>query len=379
MSKSERFQNDHRVQYGQFEAIEWNDATEVKKMREQMNFDAPMEVSWAWDYVGQVEELRRLYDIAKVRQWDAERDLNWDEAIDQKKQWGQAQAVSPISQAVQMLGGSEAMQREATWDNFGYVCSQLLHGEQAALEICGQLAAVCPDMDMKFFAGTQVYDEVRHIEAFSKFITRKVGKIWPIDPNIKFLLEQILQADTWQKKTLGMQTLFEGMALGIMNMMDIHTDVPLFKDMIKRVKLDESRHAAFGIISMQKTMESADTSPEMKADLEDWAFKILECLNAGQYYGVFSALGPKYGIAPRNFAQMLYSMPDAVQQNSLLYTHAVLPHLKKLGLITDRTAEKYRAIGLYRALGELPTESSATKGAWDATPVSGKNWSGATN
>ncbi len=84
-------------------------------------------------------------------------------------------------------------------------------------------------------------------------------------------------------------------------------------------------------------------------------------------------------VAPRNFAQMLYSMPDAVQQKSLLYTHAVLPHLKKLGLITDRTAEKYRAIGLYRALGELPTESSATKGAWETTPVSGKNWPGAAN
>ncbi|MEW6775834.1 MAG: ferritin-like domain-containing protein [Bdellovibrionota bacterium] len=363
----ERFQDDHRVKYGKFEAIEWNDLTEVKKMREQLQFGAPMEVSWSWDYVGQVEELRRLYEISKNRQWNAEKDLNWNESFDKSAQWGQMQDVSPISQAIKMMGGSEAKQREATWDNFAYVCSQLLHGEQAALEICGQLCAVCPDMDMKFFAGSQVFDEVRHIEAFSKFITRKLGTIWPIDPNIKFLLQEILKADTWQKKTLGMQTLFEGMALGIMNMMDTYSDVPLFKEMIKRVKLDESRHAAFGVISMQETMRSAD--PEMKADLEDWAYKILECLNAGQYYGVFSALGPKYGIDARNFAQMLYGMPDAVQQKSLLYTHATLPHLKKLGLITERTADKYRAIGLYKALGELPTSSKATEGAFDDTPV----------
>ena len=365
----DRYQEEKRVKYGAFEAIEWNDLTEVKKMREALNFDSPMEVTWSWDYVGQVEELRRLYEIAKRRQWNAEVDLDWSEEVDRKKQWGMAKEFSPIAQCVEMMGAGEDVVREACWENFAYVCSQLLHGEQAALEICGQLCAVCPDMDMKFFAGSQVYDEVRHIEAFSKFIMRKFGKIYPVDPNVKFLLEQILSADTWQKKTLGMQTLFEGMALGIMQMQADGTDVPLFKKMIKYVMLDESRHAAFGVISMKKTMESADTSPEMKADLEDWAYHILECLNAGQYYGPFSALGPKYNLNPHNMAAMLYNMPDSNEAKAMLYTHATIPHLKNLGLITDRTREKYVKIGLFKDLGGIPTKSVATEGAFDDTPV----------
>lgn len=364
-----RFQAEHRVKYGNFEAIEWNDLTEVKKMREALSFDAPLDVNWSWDYVGQVEELRRLYEIAKRRQWNAETDLDWTERIDRKKQWGQAKEYSPIAQCVEMMGGDQSQVREAAWENFAYVCSQLLHGEQAALEICGQLCAVCPDMDMKFFAGSQVYDEVRHIEAFSKFITRKLGKIYPVDPNLKFLLEQILSADSWQKKTLGMQTLFEGMALGIMQMQLDASDVPLFSKMIKYVMLDESRHAAFGVISMKQTMASADVSPEMKAELEDWAFYILECLNAGQYYGPFSALGPKYKLDPHNMAAMLYNLPDSNDAKAMLYTHATIPHLKNLGLITDRTREKYAEIGLFKNLEGIPTTSVATEGAFDDTPV----------
>lgn len=365
----ERYLEEKRVPYGKVDGIEWNDLTEVKKMRESTRITTPLDINWTWDYVGQVEELRRLYDISKRRMWDAERDLDWSEPIDRSKQWGQHPKTSPIAQLLQMRGASEDEIREATWESFEYTCSQLLHGEQAALEICGQLTAACPDVDMKFFAGSQVFDEVRHMEVFAKFLQRKLGKIHPLDPNVKFLLEEIMKADCWEKKTLGMQTLFEGMALGVMDMMKNASDVPLFDELITRVLLDESRHAAFGIISMKRVMESCETSPEMKADLEDWAFNILECLNAGQYYGVISALGPKYGIDAHNVSAMMYASTDALEAKSVIYTHAVIPHLKKLGLITERTEEKYRDAGLIKDITKVETYSVTTENAWDQSPV----------
>ncbi len=361
----ERYQADKRVAYGSLEGIEWNNLTEVKKMQEATRLDAPLQVNWSWDYAGQVEELRRLYDISKKRQWNAETDLDWNEPIDRSKQWGQHPKTSPVAQLLKMKGAGEAEVRAAAWESFEYTCSQLLHGEQAAMEICGQLTATCPDMDMKFFAGSQVFDEVRHTEVFAKFISRKLGKIHPIDPNVKFLLEEIMKADSWQKKTLGMQTIFEGMALGVMDMMKNASDVGLFTELITRVLLDESRHAAFGIISMKKTMESAETSPALKAELEDWAFNILECLNAGQYYGVLSALGPKYGIDAHNVAAMMYSSDAAVDAKNVIYAHAVIPHLKKLGLITSRTEEKYRKAGLIKDIAKVRSHSVTTENAWD--------------
>jgi hypothetical protein len=57
-----------------------------------------------------------------------------------------------------------------------YVLSQLLHGEQAALQLCGQLTSLCPTTDEKWYAANQVFDEARHVEALSKFLTRKMGQ-----------------------------------------------------------------------------------------------------------------------------------------------------------------------------------------------------------
>lgn len=361
----ELLNKEHRKMYGNFAGIEWNDKEEIRQMREKLEFDAPLDVAWNWDYVGQVEDLRRLYEISKVRQWNAEKDLDWSTNINPKDYWGMDPNYSVICQLLKMKGASEAEQKEAAWENMAYICSQLLHGEQAALQICGQLTNACPDMDMKFYAGAQTFDEVRHIEAFAKFLQRKVGKIYPVDPNIKFLLEELLKADTWQKKTLGMQTLFEGMALGIMGMLEEGTDVPFLKEMLKRVRLDESRHAAFGIISMQKTVADCKDDPGMRDDLEDWAFGILECLNAGQYHGPLSELGPKYGISASAISPVLYHSKEAVESKSLMYTHAVIPHLKKIGLITERTADKYKAVGLVKDMAAISTESRATEGAYD--------------
>ena len=64
-----------------------------------------------------------------------------------------------------------------------HLISQLLHGEQAALQLCGQLTNACPTMDQKWYAGSQVIDEVRHVEVFSKFLQRKMGVDLPDRPH----------------------------------------------------------------------------------------------------------------------------------------------------------------------------------------------------
>ena len=111
------------------------------------------------------------------------------------------------------MGVDEDTCRESAFDEFAHLLSQLLHGEQAAMQLCGQLTNACPSMDAKFYAGSQVIDEVRHVEVLSKFLQRKMGTLYPISPTLKILLDMLLEAPTWKTKTLGMQTLFEGMAV----------------------------------------------------------------------------------------------------------------------------------------------------------------------
>ena len=62
------------------------------------------------------------------------------------------------------------------------------------------------------------------------------------------------------------------------------------------MQIDESRHAAFGILSMRQVVK--ESTPEEMEEMEDFAFSILEALNANQQLDMLRLLGPKYGLDP---------------------------------------------------------------------------------
>jgi hypothetical protein len=132
----------------------------------------------------------------------------------------------------------------------------------------------------------------------------------------------------------------------------------LFTDMIRRVEQDESRHAAFGVLTMRRVVAEA-TESEMH-DMEDWSYSILEALNANQQLDMLNTLGPKYDIDPENMTRMFTSLPDFAELNSMAFMHTVIPNLKRLGLITERTEGDWKAKGMMvdqrggAPSGELP-------------------------
>ena len=249
-----------------------------------------------------------------------------------------------LAQICKMQGKDEAAQKAAMFEELGYLLSQLLHGEQAALQLCGQLTNACDKMDEKWYAASQVIDEARHVEVLSKLLTRKLGGIHPISPTLKVLLDILLEADTVQKKTLGMQVLFEGMAVGIMDVLRSQSQNPLVTEVIRRIGQDEARHAAFGVLMMRRVVR--DASDEEKAEMEDWSFSILEALNANQQLDMLNLVGPKYGIDPVETIKAVTSMENFADINCLFYMHTVTPNLKKLGLLTERTESKWRDVGM---------------------------------
>jgi hypothetical protein len=334
---------EHRKRFGDFEVIEFVDEAEIAKLRDQVDVDVPMELHWTWNYGSEVAELRALYEKGKVNQWNAELDLDWSIPCS-KDDWLLNPEASLLAQVTRLMGRDEATQKAAMFDEVNYVLSQLLHGEQAALQLCGQLTNVCEKMDEKWYAASQVIDEARHIEAFSKFMQRKLGAIYPIGATLKILLDRLLEADTAQKKALGMQCLFEGMAVGIMDMIRRECRNELLAETIRRVGQDEARHAAFGVLMMRRVVREAE--PEQKHEMEDWAFGILEALNANQQLDMLRLLCPRYGIDPENVAKMVLAMPNFAEINSLAYMHTVIPNLKGLGLITERTREQWIRLGM---------------------------------
>jgi hypothetical protein len=158
------------------------------------------------------------------------------------------------------------------------------------------------------------------------------------------LLDKLLAAPTWKTKVLGMQTLFEGMAVGIMDIVKRANTSPLIDDILTRVHQDEARHAAFGILSMRRIVK--ESTPEELAEMEDFAFNILETLNANQQLDMLHRFGPKYGLDPDNTVQMMHSLEQWGFLNSEPFMHTVMPNLKRLGLVTERTEQKYRDRGI---------------------------------
>jgi hypothetical protein len=339
----EKLIQEHRRRFGDFEAIDFVDEKEVTRLRDQIDVDVPMELHWTWNYGSEVAELRNLYEKGKVNQWNAETDLDWGVPCS-KDEWLMNPEASVLAQVTKLMGKDEATQKAAMFDEINFILSQLLHGEQAALQLCGQLTNVCDKMDEKWYAASQVIDEARHIEALSKFMQRKFGTIYPIGATLKTLLDILLEADTVQKKTLGMQTLFEGMAVGIMDMMRRECRNPLMTNMIHRIEQDESRHAAFGVLMMRRVVREAE--PEQMVEMEEWAFSILEALNANQQLDMLKLLCPKYGIEPDVVVQMALSLPNFAELNSMAYMHTVVPNLVNLGLLTERTRDQWKSLGM---------------------------------
>ena len=334
---------ERRRQVGDFEVIEFDDAAEVDALRGRRELPAALDLRWTWEYGGEVAELRALYEKGKVSQWNAERDVDWSVPCTPEA-WIVAPEGSLLAQVLKLMGRDEETQRAAAFDEIAYLLSQLLHGEQAALQLCGQLTNTCEKMDEKWYAASQVADEARHVEVFSKLLQRKLGEVHPISPTLKILLEMLLQAPSTREKTLGMQTLFEGMAVGIMDLLRGQCRNALLADVLRRVEQDEARHAAFGVLMMRRVVRRA--SAEERAQMEDWCFSVLEALNANQQLDMLVGLGPKYGIEPEAVVRMTTALPNFAQLNCLPYMHTVVPNLKALGLLTGRREADWRRVGM---------------------------------
>ena len=339
----EKILAEHRKRFGEFEVVEIDEAR-ITALRDQLDLDVPVDLHWTWNYASEVEDLRALYEKGKTGQWNAETDVDWSIPFPREKWFLPKEGLQLLPSVLTAAGVDDDTCREAAFDEFAWTLSQLLHGEQAALQLCGQLTNACPRMDEKFYAASQVADEARHIEVVSKFLQRKGGTIHPIGGTLKVLLDRLLEAPGWKMKTLGMQCLFEGMAVGILDLIQKGSTNPLLSDVIRRVKQDEARHAAFGILTMRRTVREA--TPEEMAGMEDFAFNILETLNANQQLDMLRDLGPKYGLDPENTVHMVLGSPEWPTFNSEIYMHTVVPNLARLGLITARTEDRYRACAI---------------------------------
>ncbi len=340
----EKFAREHRRQFGQFEVLDFVDEDEIARVRTNLDVKNPTSIRWnAWEYGSEVAELRRLYEKGKTAQWNATSDIDWSIPLSDEE-WIGVPDASLLANICKLMGKDEKTQKAAMFDEVAWLLSQLLHGEQGALQICGQLTNLCPTTDEKFYSASQVADEARHTEVFARLLSDKFGTIYPISPVAKTLLDALLTVDGYYMKTLGMQTLFEGFAMGLMDLLRTNLRHPLLLDVLKRVIVDEARHAAFGVLTMRRVVN--EVGEEERYRMEDWSFSVLEALNANQNLAMLRQVGPKYGLDPDAVTHGMLAQPTWAEMNSMVFMHTVVPNLVRLGLISERTRTKWEKLGM---------------------------------
>jgi hypothetical protein len=126
-----------------------------------------------------------------------------------------------------------------------------MHGEQGALIATAKIVQTVPSYESKFYAATQVMDEARHVEAYSRLLHEKFKMAYPITRTLAKLLEATITDRRWDMTYLGMQILIEGLALAAFQRIRDNSSNNLCAAVNAYVMQDEARHVAFGRLALR--------------------------------------------------------------------------------------------------------------------------------
>ena len=294
---------------------------------------------YAWRYGSVKEGLRDLYEKAKRDQWNGTHQLPWSTDVDPER------GILPeMTNPLVGYGPYDRLSgKEKDRLRHGQVAlqlSQFLHGEQGALIVASQLVGAVPWIDAKYYAGTQTMDEARHVEVFSRYLTDKLEWQWPVNESLKELLDATITDGRWDFKYLGMQIIIEGLAMAAFgNLFQITTE-PLLKELVRYVMKDESRHVAFGVLSLQDYYQDMPAS-ELR-DREDFIIYACELMRNRL---VGDQIATAMGWNRQEVAEAVLASPTAVLFRKMLFAR-VVPNLKRLGLLSPRVRAAFAELDI---------------------------------
>ncbi len=293
-----------------------------------------LETLWDYDYEPTHQELDTLYETAKKNQWNGSTAIDWSRPIGTEGPVLNVQMAFAGTNFFSRLGPEE--QKDVEIRVSAWRLSQFLHGEQGALVVCGQLVNSIPELDAKLYASTQVVDEGRHVE------------IYPVDPLLKAVLDEILATNMWELKLLGMQMIVEGLAIAAFNVMRRQTADPTLGQLLDYVLQDEGRHVNFGYFALRRSIPGMEAAKRQY--LEDFTYKVCDLMYARDERTGFRSIQEVWNEmgwdGEKIWRETVKTSQTTKAFNSFLFQDNLMPRLVRLGLISERIAPRYREIGL---------------------------------
>jgi len=325
-------------------SVRYNDVNDVERIMEisrknedvdellhavEDNADAIF--TWGYDK-GERAKLDKLYEKAKTSQWNASTDLDWSIEVDP---YNMAAPVDPLEMEYFADNPESPLHHftDEQWDelqveSFRWVLSQFMHGEQGALLCTAKIVETVPWIDAKYYAATQVVDEARHVEVFSRYLNEKLGGAYPVNSHLRLLLDDIINDSRWDMTYLGMQIMVEGLALASFGFMHSLIEEPLLKKLLRYVMSDEARHVAFGVLSLQEVYQGL-SAPEIK-ERQEFAFEA--ALRMRDRF-LRQEVWERFDVEVADMVKFQLEMPDELREFQRMLFSKIVPNCKKLGLI----------------------------------------------
>jgi len=310
---------------------------------------------YVWRYGSPSSALRELYAKGKRDQWDGAADLDWTIDVDPEEPLLPAE-INPLRDYAPFRAMDAREQKRVRHGQVAWQLSQFMHGEQGALIVASQLVASVPDIDAKLYAASQTMDEARHVEVFARYLDEKIEWEWPVDANLKSLLDAIIRDSRWDLKYLGMQILVEGLAMAAFANFHQLTTEKLLKDLIHLVMRDESRHVAFGVLSLEdyyRAMAEAE-----RRDREDFVVEACELMR-DRLIGEETA--DAFGFERASYRTCLLESPILKLFRTQLFAR-IVPNLRRLGLLTPRVRGEFERLGILQFEHADPTAQDQALG-----------------
>jgi hypothetical protein len=298
------------------------------------------ETTFTWDYDEKRGDLLSLYDKGKREQWDAASRIDWSCELGDE---------NPMGLPDEMIGiwGSDIWNRMTSAERAtlrkhlqAWQVSQFLHAEQGALVCCNRIVQQVSSLDAKYYAATQVIDEARHVEIFSKFLHEKFALVYPLAAPQQNLLEEVFNRKEWDFVYLGMHVVIEGLALGSFQLVRDHATNPLASQINAYVMQDEARHVAFGRLVLR------DYYPQLteheRAEREEFLTDACQLL-AERFFpeDPFEYAGPP----KKDCIALVAASPAARYHRHRLFSR-IVPTVKDIGLWGPRIQKAYETLGI---------------------------------
>jgi hypothetical protein len=306
----------------------------------EWKFESTVETRFTWEYDDEREALLQLYDKGKKQQWDAALRIDWSQDLDPENPMQLDDRVIPIYGTDIWRRLTDKEKVELRHHQQASSISQFMHGEQGALIATAKIVQSVPDLDSKFYAATQVMDEARHVEAYSRLLHEKFQLAYPITPGLKSLLETGLSDSRWDMTYLTMQILIEGLALAAFQRIRDMAGNPLAAAVNAYVMQDEARHVAFGRLALR------DYYPQLTEAERDEreAFVVEACYHMRDRFNQWE-VWERLGLPAKECVDAVMQSESMAHFRTRLFSR-IVPTVRDIGLWGPRVRKAYEDMGV---------------------------------